>query len=489
MRQRARRPKSLQSCTRTSVSLPILVYSELERLASKRNVSLAWVIRDAAERYVVDGGEQSSDGQLGLGFSSALRRVTTRAEAKAHGLSHRVTGLFAGIGGIELGLQKAGHHAALLCDNDPAAMAVLEAKFPTVPRHGDVITLDRVPKETTLVSAGFPCQDLSQAGTTKGIAGSRSGLVGEVFRLIRSSSTPWILLENVPFMLQLAQGEAMNVITSALEDLGYSWAYRVVDSRAFGLPQRRRRVYLIASNVADPRTILFADEAPSVPEREKNGHPVAYGFYWTEGLRGLGWAVDAVPTLKGGSTIGIPSPPAVLLTDGRIVTPAIEDAEMLQGFPRNWTKSAERVGKRTLRWKLVGNAVSVPASHWIGRRLRNPLPCLEFATRTMVDHRHWPTAAWNIGAGRTAVIASEFPIHSRRRSLESMIAERATDLSARATAGFLARASRAQLRFPAHFLPAVRAHLKRMQSTLSRDDRQASSKVKSHYRRRTVGAT
>src|SRR5262249_20157701 len=156
-----------------------------------------------------------------------------------------------------------------------------------------------------LVAAGFPCQDLSQAGKTTGIAGARSGLVGEVLRLLEAHRTPWVLLENVPFMLQLARGEAMNVITSALESLGYYWAYRVIDARAFGLPQRRRRVYLVASNVADPRTVLFADDAGHIEEPKLNGHAVACGFYWTEGIRGLGWAVDAVPTLKGGSTIGI----------------------------------------------------------------------------------------------------------------------------------------------------------------------------------------
>ena len=186
--------------------------------------------------------------------------------------------------------------------------------------------------------------------------------MGEVFRLLEEHRTPWVLLENVPFMLQLGRGEAMNVITSALEVLGYSWAYRVVDARAFGLPQRRRRVYLVASNEGDPRNVLFADEAGHVDEPELNGHPLACGFYWTEGIRGLGWAVDAVPTLKGGSTIGIPSSPAILLPSGEVVTLDIRDAERLQGFPSNWTKPAERGTKRGSRWKLVGNAVSVPAA-------------------------------------------------------------------------------------------------------------------------------
>jgi len=93
---------------------------------------------------------------------------------------HSVAGLFAGIGGFERGLARAGHETALLCENDPLATAVLEARFPDIARHSDVRSLEELPRATTLVVAGFPCQDLSQAGTTVGITGSRSGLVGEV---------------------------------------------------------------------------------------------------------------------------------------------------------------------------------------------------------------------------------------------------------------------------------------------------------------------
>jgi DNA (cytosine-5)-methyltransferase 1 len=317
----------------------------------------------------------------------------------------------------------------------------------------------RLPRRTTLVAAGFPCQDLSQAGKTTGIAGARSGLVGEVFRLLEEHRTPWVLLENVPFMLQLSRGDAMNVITSALETLGYKWAYRVIDARAFGLPQRRRRVYLVASNEDDPRKVLFADEAGPVDEPKLNGHPLACGFYWTEGVRGLGWAVDAVPTLKGGSTIGIPSSPAILLPSGEVVTPDIRDAERLQGFPSDWTKPAERIAKRGSRWKLVGNAVSVPAAAWVGRRLRRPGSVLDFTLTPMGDSKRWPTAAWNVGEGRVSVAASEWPIKQQYISLEAFLKYEPVPLSVRATSGFLRRTEVAKLRFPPGFIEAVQAHL------------------------------
>jgi len=348
----------------------------------------------------------------------------------------------------------------LLCENDAAAIAVLKKRFPRIPRHEDVCTLKELPESTTMVAAGFPCQDLSQAGMTKGIAGARSGLVGEVFRLIEQHRTPWLLLENVPFMLQLGRGEAMNVITTALEELGYKWAYRVIDSRAFGLPQRRRRVYLVACLNEDPRTVLFSREADPRPDAAFKGAGPACGFYWTEGLRGLGWAVDAVPTLKGGSSVGIPSPPAIVLSDRRVVTPDVTDTERLQGFPRNWTKPAEVTGKKSSRWKLVGNAVSVRSATWLGRQLLRPGVPLAFESEPLRDYRHWPTAAWNIGSGRIRVVASEWPVQWAYKSLEQFLnKKRLSLLSEKATRGFLSRTERAKLIFPEGFIDALKAHL------------------------------
>lgn len=377
------------------------------------------------------------------------------------GTVHRVAGLFAGIGGLERGLRRSGHETLLLCDNDPAAMQVLCSRFPGIKRHDDVNTLDALPDGVSLVVAGFPCQDLSQAGKMAGISGERSGLVGQVFRLLEQHKTPWLLLENVPFMLQLGRGRAMDVITTTLERLGYRWAYRVVDSRAFGRPQRRRRVYLVASLTDDPRPILFADDAGHVDEPKINGHPLACGFYWTEGIRGLGWAVDAVPTLKGGSTVGIPSSPAILMPNGDVVMPDIRDAERLQGFPADWTKPAEQVARPSIRWKLVGNAVSVPVAEWIGRRMAQPRRVLDFPCAP-IEGTQWPTAAWNIGEGRVAVKASEWPVRRAYTSLEAFLKFPTRPLSVRATRGFLSRTERSSLRFPDGFIEALRAHEVRM---------------------------
>ncbi len=371
-----------------------------------------------------------------------------------------VVGLFAGVGGFELGLAKAGHVTSMLCEIEPGAREVLADRFPSLYVHDDVCTLKSLPRNTDLLVGGFPCQDLSQAGKTVGIEGSRSGLVGEVFRLLRTQRVPQVVLENVPFMLQLSRGRAMEVIVEAIEDLGYKWAYRVIDSRSFGVPQRRERVVFVATLEGDPRDVLFTEDVgETVIETDAVGRR-ACGFYWTEGVRGLGWAVDAVPTLKGGSSIGIPSPPAIVLPDGRVVTPDIRDAERMQGFEVDWTAAATRVARAGHRWKLVGNAVTVDMAAWLGERLRRPsVAGREASGRPLNRTGAWPRAAWNVGHGRHAADVSAFPRRVACVPLEHWLQFPTAMLSARATRGFLSRTATGALRFPPRFLETLRRHL------------------------------
>ncbi|MFP2926721.1 DNA cytosine methyltransferase [Pyxidicoccus sp. 3LG] len=388
-----------------------------------------------------------------------------------------IAGLFAGIGGIELGLHSAGHETVLLCENEPGAMEVLRAHFSEVVLHDDVCTLTELPHDVSLVTAGFPCQDLSQAGKTAGIEGARSGLVGQVFRLIEKRPVRWLLLENVPFMLQLSKGQAMEVIIAALERLKYHWAYRVVDSRAFGVPQRRERVYLLASREEDPRTVLFADDMGE-PKDLKWTRSRAFGFYWTEGTRGLGAAVESVPTLKGGSTIGIPSPPAIVLPNGQIVTPSIRDAERMQGFPRDWTVPSMSVTRASHRWKLVGNAVTVDAAAWIGNRLVTPGNYDDSGdSRLRPATSPWPRAAYNVGSGRFIASVSAYPRHVEREPLQQFLEHPRKLLSAKATRGFYGRAMKSSLNFPEGFLEAVRTHLDRMERATDATDAEATDEA------------
>lgn len=374
----------------------------------------------------------------------------------------KVAGLFAGIGGFETGLAAAGHETTMLCEIWEPARAVLAATSPAARLESDVTTLARLPKGTEVVVAGFPCQDLSQAGGTAGIGGKRSGLVGHVFRLLDRERAPWVVLENVSFMLHLDGGRGLRTLVEAFEERGYRWAYRVVNSLAF-LPQRRERVIFVATTTdVDPADVLFADDV-TAPERSTSLSRQAHGFYWTEGIRGLGWAPDAIPTLKNGSTVGIASPPAILLPDGRVITPDIRDAERLQGFPADWTRPAETVGRASLRWSLVGNAVTVPVAEWLGGRLAQPGTYEEGRDSSLGGPR-WPKAARFDGDRRLRVEIGSLPVWRDRLPLAEFLRHEGKPLSARATRGFLSRTERSTLRFVPGFLDRLRDHLARMEN-------------------------
>jgi DNA (cytosine-5)-methyltransferase 1 len=338
-------------------------------------------------------------------------------------------------------------------------------RFPGLEVERDVREVRSLPTDAEVIAAGFPCTDLSQAGRTAGISGSQSGLVSHVFRLADKHHPRWLILENVRNMLPLDGGRAMDYLASELEDRGYDWAYRLVDSRFTGVPQRRQRILMLASRSEDPRSVLLSDDAgePSDERYALN----AFGFYWTEGLRGLGWARDAIPTLKGGSTIGIPSPPAVWLPDApmgrQLVTPSVEDAEVLQGFSRGWTDAAGTQLSKGSRWKLVGNAVTVGVAAWLGRRLADPGTYDEGEAEPLDDGDRWPTAAWGRGGHRWRSHVSMWPEVNPYTHLRDVLDEkRALPLSYRAAAGFLERTQRAKLRFDQDFILAVKRHVETM---------------------------
>jgi DNA (cytosine-5)-methyltransferase 1 len=372
-----------------------------------------------------------------------------------------VAGLFAGIGGIEEGLHRAGHRTIYLNEIDAQARMVLKSHFPNAELTEDVRNVKTLPKVDVL-TAGFPCTDISQAGRKVGIGGAASSLVGEVFRLLRNASPRWLVLENVSYLLRLDGGNGMRHLVDSLEGMGFRWAYRVVDARAFGLPQRRQRVLFVASRTEDPRSVLFADNHEAPDFKDPIG-PVdldrGYGFYWTEGLRGLGWVHDAVPTIKGGSTIGIPSAPAIWFPDtGEVGTPQIEDGERLQGFPTDWTLPAVQSGGRVgHRWKQVGNAVCVPMSEWLGGRLAEPGELVAGDWDIRLSGRRWPSAAYGHGGGSWVAPVGMRPAH-HPFGLRKFLSLPLKPLSVRATEGFLSRAGRGRLRFADGFLDALRDH-------------------------------
>lgn len=393
-------------------------------------------------------------------------RCAIRARKKnAAPLSLNVVGLFAGVGGLEEGFRQAGHRSSMLCELDPLARRVLKTHFGDAEIRTDIKKLKGLP-DCDVLTAGFPCQDLSQVGRRRGITGPNSGLVGVVFELLgkKRKAPNWVVLENVPFMLALHRGRAIRAVTEALEELGYAWAYRTIDARAFGLPQRRRRVVLLASKINDPRPYLLGADAGPPEPRPRGSH--ACGFYWTEGNTGLGWAVNSVPPLKGGSAIHIPSPPAIWFPRRRLIaTPAIEDAERLQGFTAGWTDiSAEEPRSNGKRWRMVGNAVSVPMARWLAQRLTEEAEPFEPGELVgLPKDAGWPSAAWGMNGVRASSDVSEWPVRVEAAHLSSFLQHRVTPLSKKATSGFLSRLVESSLKYEEAFEDDLAHHVENVE--------------------------
>ncbi|HSH79848.1 MAG TPA: DNA (cytosine-5-)-methyltransferase, partial [Herpetosiphonaceae bacterium] len=153
-------------------------------------------------------------------------------------------GLFAGIGGFSLGFRQAGIKTVALVEIDKACQGLLARRFPDVPVLDDVRTAGRhnLPW-ANIVSFGFPCQDLSVAGKRAGLAGARSSLFFEAIRIVHELRPDYAVWENVPGLLTANNGRDFAAVLMALDKIGYSGAWTVLDAQFFGVAQRRQRVF------------------------------------------------------------------------------------------------------------------------------------------------------------------------------------------------------------------------------------------------------
>lgn len=192
--------------------------------------------------------------------------------------------LFSGIGGFDLGFQRAGIECVAVCEIDKNAQSVLRRRFPNAELFDDV---RKVGKETherksiDLICGGFPCQDVSIAGKRAGLAGERSGLWFEFARVIDELEPQWVVIENVPGLLSSNGGRDFAVIVRWLAQRGYGVAWRVLDAQYFGVPQRRRRIFIVGS-FGDGRAaeVLFEQDSScgnNPPSREA-GKEVAFSL-------------------------------------------------------------------------------------------------------------------------------------------------------------------------------------------------------------------
>lgn len=160
-------------------------------------------------------------------------------------MSITVGSTFTGVGGADLGLERAGMTIAWQCELDAWKRSVLASHWPDTPIYEDITKLHDPPPVDLLIG-GFPCQDLSVAGKRKGFTGERSVLAFDFLRIAESLRPRWLLMENVPGLLSSNNGRDLARLLDEVGAIGYGWAYRILDARYFGVPQRRRRVFICA---------------------------------------------------------------------------------------------------------------------------------------------------------------------------------------------------------------------------------------------------
>lgn len=181
---------------------------------------------------------------------------------------------FSGVGGLDLGFERAGIHTVSVSEIDPYANAVLAERFPSAPNLGSIteVNANDIP-EADIWSGGFPCQDLSVAGKRAGFAGKRSSLAFTFLDLVEQRRPRWLVLENVPGLFSSNKGADFGRLLYEMEQLRYGVSWRTLDARYFGVAQRRRRVFLVASLESDRAgEVLFECEgcgrhpSPSKPQ-------------------------------------------------------------------------------------------------------------------------------------------------------------------------------------------------------------------------------
>lgn len=309
----------------------------------------------------------------------------------------RYGSICSGIEGASVAWEPLGWTPSFFAEIEPFPSTVLADRWPGVINLGDFTTIDELGREVEILIGGTPCQDFSITGLRRGIRGDRGNLTLEFLRLAQRLRPSWLVWENVPGVLSVDRGRAFGAFLGGLGQLGYGWAYRVLDARQFGVPQRRRRVYVVgcfggsraafevlfdpqvlpgdleSTGQISPRTSRIVPESDGIGSpgrRERDRDRRDYGgltFGWT-GDETPKYALDAVPTIRaaqGGEGIGV-------VTDNGLVrrlTPV--ELERCMGFSDGYTDVPFR-GKPasdSVRRHALGNSFVVPVIRWIGRRI------------------------------------------------------------------------------------------------------------------------
>ena len=287
--------------------------------------------------------------------------------------------LFSGIGGFELGIQQAYDNRELLqgkttedlsanstntkerqtratcigySEVDKYAIQIYEKHF-NHKNYGDITTIipSTLPSFDLLVG-GFPCQSFSIAGKRKGFTDTRGTLFFEIARIVREKQPRLLLLENVKGLLSHDKGRTFYTIISTLDELGYDCQWQVLNSKNFGVPQNRERVFIVGHlrGTSRPKVFPITETGKKVKKVNQARLRCLYdGNFQSKRVYGKDGLSPTIPTACGGQHIPF------LLDEVEIRRLTPTECERLQGFPDGWTEGVSD----TQRYKCLGNAVTV----------------------------------------------------------------------------------------------------------------------------------
>jgi len=301
---------------------------------------------------------------------------------------------FAGVGGFREGLEKEGFECVGWCEFDKFKQQAYRTVHDTEGEWFNADITDVQPEdlpEADLFVGGFPCQSFSIAGKRGGFEDTRGTLFFEVARLARARKPKYLLLENVKGLLNHDNGNTFSTILNTMAELGYEWEYQVLNSKDFGVPQNRERVFIIGHLRGQPRPKVFPfrGEKRGNPEQFSRGGGIAYNLdaNYSKGTspgdvekgrrthiilknhrnietRNHGEISPTLNKVQGGGQI-----PLVYSEEIRSLTPL--EAFRLQGFPDEWYYKCREAGiSDTQMYRAAGDSVTVNVVQAIARRLK-----------------------------------------------------------------------------------------------------------------------
>lgn len=291
-----------------------------------------------------------------------------------------IASLFSGIGGFEKGILQANPSVKIVfaSEIDKYARQIYKKNFGVEP-YGDITKINAtdVP-DHDILCGGFPCQAFSIAGKRRGFEDTRGTLFFEIMRIVEAKRPTLLFLENVKGLLSHDQGRTFQTILRSMDDMGYDAEWQVFNSKNYGVPQNRERVFIIGHlRGSGTRPIFPITETEGLPDNENTIVYCLDANYYKGSAKQSRTMIlsdsgehrttqprcECIPPLRANTGAGHNNIVCYNNTTIRRLTPV--ECERLQGFPDNWTEGLSD----TQRYKCLGNAVTVNVIEFISKHI------------------------------------------------------------------------------------------------------------------------